>query len=97
MNGASTYNCTNLVVNDATVRNYLCLKSGNQIIIRNFITVDTYIKTFVLNVSNVLNPSPGGQTSNFLATIGTDVAMPSYFSSVTLKANSFQACSASFG
>lgn len=72
----SSYNCASLTINGANAAGYMCLKTGNQIIIRNFITSDTYIRTIVLAVSGIINPTPGGITNNFLCSIGNDIGIP---------------------
>lgn len=47
-------------------------------------------------VSGVVNPPIGGFTTNFLGSIGSDVAYPTDFSTITLLPNSFTSCSTNF-
>lgn len=93
---SANYTCLSLIVDDFIIRNYSCVKIGTQIIIRNFLTADQYIKTVQITVGNVKNPKVGGTTGNFLSTLGNDTGIPYFFSSVALTANSFDSCSVSF-
>lgn len=92
----NNYRCASLTIDSANVPSYMCIRGTNQIILRNFITTNTHIKTVVLTVSGITNPSPGGTTGNFSCSIGNDIGLPSYFSNVILTANSFSACSGVF-
>ena len=94
--GVSRYVCQSLFVDDQMVRNFLCSKIGSQVVVRNFLSNDTYVKRVVLTISAVVNPSIGGQTPNFQGSIGDDIAYPTDSSAVFLVANSFVSCSASF-
>ena len=68
----------------------------NEVIIGFDIDAETKISTATVILSNIVNPSPGGQTGEFNAYIDKDEAVPFGFSNVQLIANSFITCSGSF-
>lgn len=50
---------------------------------------DTYVGEVSLVISNVTNPTPGGDTNQFIAKIGTDIAVTAGYSYVTLTPGDF--------
>lgn len=92
----AAYSCNSLQVNNVNVSSYTCGKVGNQIVITNFIKSSTYISNITLIIGNIVNPSIGGTTPLFYASIGNDVSISDSSSTVTLIANSFKSCAATY-
>lgn len=89
--------CT-VIINSGAINSRTCtLTPGtNKLVITGAFVSDSIVYNVTLTVSNVLNPIPAMQTSEFVGTIGTDTSATGVDNYVVLSAASFQSCAVTF-
>ena len=88
--------CTIQLNSTGTFTPNACTQLNNQITLSSIFSGSTVLASATIVVANVLNPFPAGRTSNFVGTIGSDIAVANNVNSLVTITPAASVCSFTF-